>query len=166
MIILARDERFLFFPWKWSKGGTIGWFFPIFHCIQPYVFASFCHNQLEFWFRILAVLNWEPKGFWKSDLIITATWLLDFFGFWTQMYFVFVFPHPLFPSIRCILCLSLPNHKMYFVFICLHLLDVFCVRVSPASNHMDFLVEYTPLLVWCVLAIYLRCLRVVLNLKS
>ena len=25
--VLARDEQFLFFPWKWSKGGTIGWFF-------------------------------------------------------------------------------------------------------------------------------------------
>ena len=30
MIVLARDEQFLFFPWKWIKGGTIGWFFPIF----------------------------------------------------------------------------------------------------------------------------------------
>ena len=25
LIVLARDEQFLFFPWKWSKGGTIGW---------------------------------------------------------------------------------------------------------------------------------------------
>ena len=28
LIVLARDERFSFFPWKWSKGGTIGQFFP------------------------------------------------------------------------------------------------------------------------------------------
>ena len=27
LIVLARDEQFLFFPWKRFKGGTIGWFF-------------------------------------------------------------------------------------------------------------------------------------------
>ena len=27
LIVLARNEQFLFLPWKWSKGGTIGWFF-------------------------------------------------------------------------------------------------------------------------------------------
>ena len=26
LIVLVRDEQFSFFPWKWSKGGTIGWF--------------------------------------------------------------------------------------------------------------------------------------------
>ena len=29
LIVLARDEQFLYFPWKWSKGGAIRWFFPI-----------------------------------------------------------------------------------------------------------------------------------------
>ena len=29
LIVVARDEQFLFFPWKLSKGGTIGWFFSI-----------------------------------------------------------------------------------------------------------------------------------------
>ena len=41
LIILAKDEQILFFPWKVSKGGTIGWLFSFSCCIKPYNFASF-----------------------------------------------------------------------------------------------------------------------------
>ena len=41
LIVMARDEQFLFFPWKWFKGGTIGWFFSFSGCIKPYNFATF-----------------------------------------------------------------------------------------------------------------------------
>ena len=39
LIILARDEQFLFFHWKLSKGGTIGWFLPIFYCLKPCILS-------------------------------------------------------------------------------------------------------------------------------
>ena len=46
LIVLARDEQFLFFPWKWSKGGTIGWFFAGWNpkiWLVFYLFITFSH---------------------------------------------------------------------------------------------------------------------------
>ena len=152
------------FPLK--KGGPLDDFFPFFTAYNHMYLLVFATTGLSLDFDSKL---WSPesrRGFENQIWPIQPHGSWIFFGFWIQRYFVFVFPHPLFPSIRCILCLSLPNHKMYFVFICLHLLDVFCVRVSPASNHMDFLVEYTPLWVWGVLVIFAGCMRVVLDLKS
>ena len=41
LILLARDEPFLFFPCKWSKGGTIGWVFLIFSLDESLQFCPF-----------------------------------------------------------------------------------------------------------------------------
>ena len=46
VIVVSRDEQFLFFPWKWSKGGTIGWFFAGWNStilLIFYLFLTFSH---------------------------------------------------------------------------------------------------------------------------
>ena len=43
LIILVRDEQFLFCPWKWSKGGTIGWFFLTGWKLQVFNFLLVSH---------------------------------------------------------------------------------------------------------------------------
>ena len=50
LIVLARDEQFLFFPWKWSKGGTIGWFFHGWNLkilLDFYLFLTQAQSQLQ-----------------------------------------------------------------------------------------------------------------------
>ena len=41
LILLARDEPYLFFPCKWSKGGTTGWVFLIFSLDESLQFCPF-----------------------------------------------------------------------------------------------------------------------------
>ena len=49
LIVLAIDKQFSFFPWRKSKGGTIGWFFSIFsHYVYPHKIVVFVYTN-TFW---------------------------------------------------------------------------------------------------------------------
>ena len=69
LIVLARDEQLLFFPWKWSKGWTIGQFFPHFLALQNLIslrlFTCLSHLLLIIWV------------FKKKDQVIK--WWLDYY---------------------------------------------------------------------------------------
>ena len=57
LMVLARDEQFLFFPWKWCKGGTIGWFFFIF----------WLHKTLQFCYFYACIF---PGLLWLGSFIL------------------------------------------------------------------------------------------------
>ena len=50
MIVLAKHETFLFFPWNWFKVGTIGWFFSF--LAEILIFWSFFTYSSRLFFRL------------------------------------------------------------------------------------------------------------------
>ena len=58
LIVLVRDEQFLFFPWNWSKGGTIRWFFTFSLRMKPYLFLFFtCSWPLLLWLGLFNLIK-------------------------------------------------------------------------------------------------------------
>ena len=73
LIVLARDERFSFFPWKWSKGGTIGQFFPHFLALRNLVILL-----VYTCFITSSPHNMSIQEKWPSYQVMT--WLLQNFN--------------------------------------------------------------------------------------
>ena len=73
LILLARDKQFLFSPWKFSKGGTIGRFCHIFLLNITFVFSSFSlvfhwfsseYDNFTSWNKSFCI-PWNIKGLFK-----------------------------------------------------------------------------------------------------
>ena len=62
LTVLARYEQFLFLPWRWSKWGTIGWFF---HWMKPYNFAPVFFA----WPLFLRLGFFYTKTFWPIHVL-------------------------------------------------------------------------------------------------
>ena len=77
LIVLARDEQFLLFPWKWSKGGTIWWIFSHFLTwwdptilIFYLVLTSTVLIRIIYFYKI--VLFVYTDTFWPQSCIMSA----------------------------------------------------------------------------------------------
>ena len=61
LIVLARDERFSFFPWKWSKGGTIGRFYPHFLALWNFIIQEMWQRDQTFSWNIRKTFTWNSS---------------------------------------------------------------------------------------------------------